>query len=572
MSAEYDGFWIGGVNSLVHPSSLPNGQFAWGYNVLNRGGIVQTRPGFRYRAAIVGENLQGMRMFRRQDGVSTMLVAVDGRIWVADPPFTTFRRIDDLVFSASAPAISMEPCLRSTKRATDGTLSLITPKPMISIMDGESASAYWDGNEGKHNNPDPPYYGTPVGLWQAWVGSRLWFSRGSQIFASDLGDPTTSSEDSYLAGQSGFQLSSDCTGFLRASNPTALLAFTQESTTAFKAYIRDRSQWNTTERFQDEILPDIGCLAQRTAINQFGVAKWFSQHGFIDFDAARNALVSSSLAVTDSPMMRSKRLLYPDMSGACAIAYENMVFLSVPAGSRRNSHTWALDMSPVGSGAGGSPAWAGAWIGPQPAQWGKATIYGRQRLFCASHDVTTRDETKIHIWEALDETREDNDGNRIKCQFVTKQTFTEGMRKKFLFAEISVVEMLGLVGLKAYVSGARGKSFEILDTTLSAEKGSIGAPGQTLIRLDTIMEAYRPQSRMVTTQEFTMQDADCHAETEEAGIDNGFQITVEWTGRMGIASIVIYTKDAEGNKAIATCYDSEAAEVNKVTEAGESHE
>ena len=40
-----DGQYTGGVDSLLYPTDLAPGTYAWGVNVINRGGVVQTRPG-----------------------------------------------------------------------------------------------------------------------------------------------------------------------------------------------------------------------------------------------------------------------------------------------------------------------------------------------------------------------------------------------------------------------------------------------------------------------------------------------------------------------------------------------
>lgn len=563
----YDGFFIGGANSLVHPSALPDGQYAWGYNVMNRGGIIQTRPGFPYRGAIIGAELQGLTIFRPRNSLPTMIVAVDGYIYVARIPFRTFEKIDGVRMNVSGP-IEFTPTLRSTKRNLDGTITVIEPKPLLMIMDGSSPNVAWDGLTPEIlNKTESPYYQTPPATGGRWISSRFWFYRGTRFFAADLGDPTCTSENQYLAGQSGFELPGDITGMLEVPK-VGTLVFTEEGTTAFQTQVRDRTKWNDIPNFQETVLPEIGCVAGRTAINHFGKAKWLSQYGHIDFDAALSAQVSSKIQVNDGPMLRSKRYFSPDVSGACAVAFENLLLLSVPSGDKYNSHTWVLDQSPVGEGAG-NPCWAGVWIGPRPVAWAKTRINGRHRLYCASYDKTVKDETRIHIWEAFGEDRKDNDNNPIKCQVTFRQTFTQGMRQKFLYAEIAVAELLGKVDLQAYVSGQRGKWHLILDTVLNAQEGCIGAPGYEVITAETILKAYRPQTRMVVTKEFSPQDSGiCHPESADSpGDDNGFQILLEWRGRMGVQSVTIYTN--EGQRIVAKCYATEEGKVLAVAESGE---
>lgn len=562
----YDGFFIGGANSLVHPSALPEGQYAWGYNVMNRGGIIQTRPGFPYRGAIIGSVLQGITFFRPRNSLPTMIVAVDGGIYVGRMPYGVFEKIDGVQMSATNP-IEFTPTLRSTKRNLDGSITVIEPKPLLMIMDGSSPNVAWDGLTAEIlDKIEAPYFHTPPATGGKWISSRLWFYRGSRLLAGDLGDPTCASETQYLANQSGFEMPGDITGLLEVPK-LGTLCFTEDTTTAFQTQIRDRTKWNDVASFQDMILPEIGCVAGRTALNHFGEAKWLSQYGHVDFDAATAAQVSSKIQVNDGPMLRSKRFFAPDVSQSCAVAFENLMLLSVPSGDKYNAHTWVLDQSPVGEGAG-NPCWAGVWIGPRPIGWAKARINGRHRLYCASYDKTVKDLSRIHIWEAFGEDRKDNDANPIKCQVTFRQSFTRGMREKFLYAEVAVAELLGSVSLQGYFCGPRGKWHKIIDAELFAQEGSIGAPGQEIITADTILSAYRPQNRMVTSKEFTPQDVGCHPESENtAGEDNGFQILLEWRGRMGVQSITVYT--TEGNKVIAKCYPSEVGKANAVKESSE---
>ncbi len=51
-----DALWIGGVNSLLEPGALQQGEYQWGINTTNRGGLISTRPGF----SLVGQMSWGL--------------------------------------------------------------------------------------------------------------------------------------------------------------------------------------------------------------------------------------------------------------------------------------------------------------------------------------------------------------------------------------------------------------------------------------------------------------------------------------------------------------------------------
>ena len=55
--------WTGGANSVVNPWTLPPHQYKWGVNVTCRGGVVQTRNGFKMRLSLPAGNFQGGIVF-----------------------------------------------------------------------------------------------------------------------------------------------------------------------------------------------------------------------------------------------------------------------------------------------------------------------------------------------------------------------------------------------------------------------------------------------------------------------------------------------------------------------------
>lgn len=558
--------WTGGCNSLLHPADIGANQYYWGENVVNRGGIVQTRPGWLLKASILGERLQGFCIFTPRDSQARLVVAVDGKVYFAEYPSYEFRQLGGVGFSPTAEFVVFCNAIRSIERHTDGTLEIITPTPVLMMQDGTTRAAAWDGSAARHLNPAAPFYGTPIGLFMAWTGSRLWVSKGNRVFASDIVDPTSFSENTYLAERSNFDLPDDCTGMIETASQSGLLAFTRKSTTAFKSFIHDRTQWALTDEFQKVIIPDVGNTAPRALVNQYGTTYLMSEAGYLSLDAALLTQRTNRLVTQDNPMMRSKRILSPRMLPACAAAFENYLLVSVPAGDKYNAQTWAADQNPVD---GEPPAWCGVWTGARPAEWATGKVGGRDRCFFAAFDKNTFGDTQIHIWEGFDQARED-EGGPISCQMETGM-IPFGDLVAFRNAEIDVCEMLGDVNLKVYVGGQRGGWTLILDHDMQAEKGSIGSSFQLILDTATVLEAYKPQSRQVRTNDLGAGDVACSPEqspTDKMGSDEYFQLLLEWRGRMGVREIRWFVEPLKKTTQ-GKCEPSEAGQHNAVDSAGD---
>lgn len=561
--------WSGGCNSLMPPDKIAADQYSWLINGVNRGGIIQTRPGQDFIASIQGQKIQGGIIFTPKRSRAMMLIAVDGLIYAAKFPFTTFVKIDGLNFVASEPIITFQRVLKSVRRNTDGTLEIIEPTPLVIIQDGKTFAGVFDGSVGSHSIEGAPFYGVPIGLWMAWTASRLWVFNKSRGKVSDLANPDTFSENTYIAERSNFELPGDVTGAVETTDEKALLVFTETTTTAFKSNVRDRTLWSQTPEFQKVILPSIGCVSGRSTVNQYGLTWWFSRAGFINLDSALYTQQTSQLTTVDGEMMRAKRILSPDLTGIAATFYENYLLCSVPAGGKYNEQTLIADQTPTGQDADEQMAWVGIWTGTRPVVWMKTEVAGRERVYFASFDFTAKDATNIHIWEAFKPSRTDNRG-RIACQFETAMIHGTELQR-FRYAEINICEMLGSVELNIFVGGRTGKWHLVRNTVLQAEIGSIGSVAQLIITKNSILQSFKPQKRTVKTEEFSPQGRECTGPESVGmpGLDKAFQLLIEWRGRMGIEEIkLVMEEDASADT--GECTESEADKVNIVTDTGEA--
>lgn len=561
--------WISGVDSSVHPADLKDFQFAWGENVVNRGGVIQTRPGYRVIASIPGTRLQGLTVFAPRNSPARLVAVVDGRAHTLAFPTYEPAMLSGINLDPDAEFVQTEATVQSAKLNEDGTISLITPTPTLMFADGVSRMAYWNGVTAAHLSPDPPQYGPPAGCqWLEWVGSRLWASQGSRLFASDLVNPLAWKERKYLAERSAFDLPDACTGMQKTSNEKGLLAFTQDDTSAFKADIHDRTEWALTPEFQKVIIPGIGCLAGRSIVNAYGETYWMTKGGLISLNAAMNSTQNSTIDVIDKAMMRSKRCLSSYLGGVAGCSFENYLLMSVPYADRYNAHTWVLDKAVVNGRR--DQAWNGVWTGVRPVQWAAGNVGGKERCFFASYDYSPLNDTHIHIWEAFLESRED-EGGQIGCQ-AELAPIANDENMAFKYAELEVVELLGDVNLQVFMGGSKGPWHQIADGNLQAEKGSIGSSFQRTLNTSSILRGFKPQARTFKTEEFTSQGTDCAAESDDtAGVDKSFSILLEWRGRMGVREARLFFDPAGGPKETkGNCSPDEASEHNAVSERGET--
>lgn len=574
------GDFTGGVNSALPAHVIPDNQYFWGDNIVNRGNIVQTRQGYRLVEPVdidgntlpIG-NAQGFTIFQHTDLAMYMVWAIDGLIYQSKEPFQSFQRIPNLRFDATAPMVSFQATKKGAEYDSSGVLQLIKPYNVLIIQDGRTRAGFWDG--GLSGHLDPSINQTPTGLWMEWSGSRLWVARDHRVFASDILDPLSFTEGQYLAEKDGFWFQYPITGMIEAASSEALLVFTDRNTSAIQSYIRNRSEWQLTPDFQKEILPGIGCVAGKSLINWFGFTWWLSADGLTNLDSALNTYRTGRMAYRDNEMMRSKSNLSPVTTYACSGSFENYLLVSVPSADLfRNRHTWVMDASVANLLNGASlPCWNGIWTGIRPVQWATADINGKRRIFCLSHDDSIYNGTQNHIWEAFDSSREDNNGP-ISCSMETRCVIQDGDFRQFKFAELDVSELDGDVDLQVYFGGTKGPWFKILDTHLQAEHGSINSILQLEIDDNSIIQSFNPQTRIVRTQEVSGGSFDrandvCGIESNRHGnLDKGFALRIDWSGRMGISRIKFFT-DAESTSAQGKCAVSEEGEHNIITDKGE---
>lgn len=535
---DYDGTWFRGMDSSRDPGQIGQGYYWNGLNVINQGGVISCRPGYRCIITLPSGNLQGAFLFRPKIGLEEMVVFIDGRAFAAPYPFVDFHQLVNIQFSPHAKqiyGIMTEQSAQRLDETLESAIELISPRAIIIFQDGgDTAPAYYDGTTADHIRNRP--FETPTGGPMAWVGDRLWIANGSFVRASDIANPFSFREQVYLGGASAFSFVSDVTAM--AITPSLefpqLLVFTEENCSILQANIRTRDEWLLTPDFQREIFK-VGTTSQRSIVSHFGELAWFSQGGIAFFDAAALSKQTGRLPLRDSEMSVSKSTLWEDLSMVAGAAFGPYVLMSVPAQDIYNQATWVLNNASLETLTDASgPSWCGVWTGTRPVQWVYGNIAGAERIYYVSKDFSGEN----RLWEAFIPDRLDN-GCDITWAAELRGHFGQTSQAQkvvgadcfFRYAQAALTAIEEGLDIGIYFAGSmRGAYKQIANRFISAARGSLKY--DTEITMTDEMFAFKAQSRKVMT--IDVNDAtnprdtgSCPVEQEDnEDIDESFQLMI----------------------------------------------
>jgi hypothetical protein len=561
LKAAGDDSFIFGADSSVFPAKLGDGQYVMSMNTINRGGIIQTRPGsaslvldfidedgnITENFDIPGENIQGITLFVPSSGSPALVFVVDGIVYASHYPFSQYKALEGLRFSKYSKYVAFESCVQSTDYDGSGLIiNLDTPKRVLIIQDGNTRAAYWDGSTAEHIDPTPSNSeftapgkdGTPVGLWMIWSNNRLWVSRKDMIFASDIGNPLKFTETQYLNEARAFFLPGPCTGIVETPDQQGILCFTPEKGVFLRSAIQDRTQWLQTPEFQKTVLPSIGCVSPRSIVQQHGLIWWMTPKGLISLNDAAKLNVSSRLNAEDQEMASSKHNMSHDISMVCGSFFDNFLFHAVPVGDKYNTRVHVLDQAPTDQE--GINSWPSYWEGWRPVEFARAVTGSEERVFCISKDL----DGVNRIWELFLKDRTDN-RIPITSYVQTKlHLFDSREYKRFHYAEVEAVGITGDTSFMLAAGGLRG-AFQTVGT--KEVKSQIGQvyPDELYGEGDNLIFGVRPQTRIIRTKD-TPEVSDCNSECIESDkrglVDKGFSLLVVWSGIAGISSYRIFAQ------------------------------
>jgi len=547
--------FVTGMDSYSQPLQLEPTAYVAGQNITCRGGIAKTRPGSKSLLRLPDGNLQGMELFKPTTGYASIVAVVDGLVYVSPSPFITYTQLDGIQFSPVSRFVTFTNCLQSTSYNSQGEIVFLdNPKAILIMQDGLTRAAMWDGSVSRHLDPEQSGEEitpdgkdeTPIGLWCVWSNNRLWVSRDNQVLASDIGNPLKFTETQYINEARAFYLPSSCTGIVETVDQDGIIVFTQNEGIFIRSSIQNRFQWLSTPEFQKTVLPNVGCVAPRSIVIQYGLIWWFSAKGLMSLNSAIRANVSSKLSIQDNEMMASKFAVGSDLSRICGISHENYLLMSVPYGDSFNTHTWALDQNPFTQEGGDANSWASYWTGWRPVDWASGQVFSEERTFFVSKDY----DGKNRVWEAFLQEPSDN-GTPIECYLQTKEySFGNGDRKRFQYAEIFACEIYGPVEFGVFVAAQKGGFQKIMEKRIVASAGQVnygvsygGNPGQLKFA------GNRPQFRTLKTGELGGPN-DCNGCGVESdiptNIDRAFSLLIVWHGALGVNGIRLFAlPDAE---------------------------
>ena len=536
---DHDATFFLGVKSDSDPGQIPLGYYWAGVNVLNVGGTVSCRPGYRCIVTLPDGKLQGGFVFRPSVGLEQAMAVIDGRVYVAPWPFLEFKMLDNVQLSPYAKQVFFCQAVQSAERITNdftSAIRVIQPRTGVIIQDGGvSAPAWYDGSNSGHIVGNP--YETPAGGVMRWVGDRLWVAVGNQVFASDISNPISFRESDYLGGQVSFFFTSEVTAMAVTPSIEApqLMVFTNTNGSILQANIRDRSTWNTTPNFQEEVV-GVGCPSARSVLSHYGSLVWYSTAGVAFYDPATSGKLTARLPVRDNEMLVSKATLSDDLSLAAAGSFGQFLLMSVPAEDNYNRHTWVLNHASYATLSDESgPSWAGYWIGTRPVEWMSGQAANVDRIFYVSVDF----DGKNRLWEAFTPDRLDN-----KCP-ITWGLFTRGYfgttaanQEKPLSIRCRLAWVrLGLTGIEEdinlgvfYAPGTRGAFRQMMNKLISVERGSLKYDQE--LSGDTEVFAFKAQARQLYTEDANQQVSDteqgsCGVESEDQdNIDHYHQLLI----------------------------------------------
>lgn len=551
----------GSMDSLNSPFDIPHGGFVEAVNLVNRGGLMQTRPGYQQKFTLPAGKLQGFTFFTPRRRTPVMVAVVDGQIYTSSFPYQEFEFLNPAVrLSDHADKCYFASAVQAVEVNEDGSLRLIPPRRVLVIQDGSSAPAVWDGSRLEF---DTGQFGIPQGTVMAWSGSRLWVAREEKLFASDLLNPRSFREQTYntLGGIRYFAFPAPITALAETPNleTPQLLAFTRTTTSILGSSVINRELWPEIQDFQRLIQPNIGCVSDRSVVSQHGLLWWFSEFGLTNFDSALAAKQTSRFRYLDNEMAISKSRLNGDLSGVAGAVFENYLLMSVPYADCYNRHTWVMDnLNTLAPDSG--PTWNGYWTGTRPVQWASADVLGETRIFYASKDYDGHNV----VWEAF-VGRRDNDCD-ITWAYVSRAYHGQQAGPKELrWVEVMLSELAGEVDVQLRWAGAkRGRFKPIGLKRIVATEGTVRVDRD--IDADEFMFALKKQSRIIRSVNVRdnpeAEDTTCAVEregndrAEAERIDDGFQVAVVGCGVCAVERVRV-KMDAVIESPYSRCEDSE---------------
>lgn len=389
----------GGVSSAVTPEILPNGQFAWGYNIAVRGGKPHTRPPMVELDCGLPPGLhQGSSYFGVQGGM--IVTAIGGRLYRV--------RIGENIYS-------WEPIPLGFRNS--GTIKQVWMQQTVEtlvIQDGQSNAILYNGSTARRAGVTE----VPRGRQMAYGNGRLWVAiNRNELVAGDIrqrapGSELFFTETNYLVGGGALFFPRGITGLefipvTGAADFGTLIVGGADYCDSIRADVTTRDQWGMPG-FITTVFRDIG-FSGDWAIAQVNQDLYFRDSNG-NIRSLANA-ISTNNSPGSTPISREvSRIVGYDseqlLPWVSTIYFNNRLlttaspYLNISGGVSFKDIV-SLDFSPISTmQVKAPPAYDGTWQGiPGVTQLITGQFDGRNRAFCISSDQ----EGINRIWEILSE-------------------------------------------------------------------------------------------------------------------------------------------------------------------------
>jgi hypothetical protein len=599
-----DSAWISGINTLLFPGDIQQGEYAYGYNIINRGGVVQTRPSKRLVFSFPGSRLQGAYIFQDANFNFWKLIIIDGYVFASQYPFKTYIRLN-LRFNPWAPIVYFAQGIQSATYEPSGNIAFIEPIYWAIFQDGTSNPGWWDPISGRAiqkpvvprlSGAQPVGYvpSLPIGTVMIFVDNRLWLAVGNQVYASDISNPLAFLEGTYLSQSDAFNFGFPVLCMSPAPEDTGLYVLTAQSLGQLQSQIQDRTQWQSTPNFQSTLSSEIGGSAPNGAKYAHGLLWIYSNKGLVSLNNALLANITSTLYAQDGEMARSRNRLSADRSGVTLGLFENLLLCAVPYCSLYNRETWIMDgdiasmlMSQI------PPCWTAIWSGTWPVNYMRLIDNGVEHIYEASYSQGTRtdpitgESAGIHVWENISPSVNDDLGNGyqtpILCKWESRMILMPNEQyQKFSFIELYLVGIKGLVNLQVWYAGMAGLYNQIGTAVLESSIGPFGNTNYAVLSYQvtgtpsTELQSFKSQLRYMRGPEIVAKKITNSPHIIETGgiqspntarldgVDKGFQIMLRWQGRLGFRKLKVYWTQQTETSVGAPFFPNETGQNNIV--------
>lgn len=567
-----DGFdsLIGGMNSGIAATLLPENQYALAINTTTRGGYIRTRPKFRRIAVDFGSQtdgeayyktnaITGYEVYNGLNGAESVLCCSGGRFFA----FTING--NSAIFSEFTPSdqrnSQYQPITWFQQSAEYMVCQNGLDKPVI-----------YDGATGRRS--DIANNQVPVGRQMAFINGRLALALtdGREIAFGDLAYETATSAITFTeillpASEGGQALGlplnvGQITGMIATAQMNTiagqgtLLVATNTAITSINPIVQ-RNLWATLPNLQSIALIGNGFATDGLATVNGDV--WGrSVDGYRSFVMAQRDFYTWG----NTPQSREvQRLIDFDsrnlLTFSNAIYFDNRLLMTVSPQSIGGLGTYhngiiALNFDNIsGLTTKSTPAYDGLWTGVKPYGFCQGNFNGVQRcfMFCYFPDTGTNE-----LWEVTTEYGDDNDIDRIECSLETRSfTFqTKAISKSLQMAEVYLDQVVGTVDMSLNYKPNQYPCWNPWkDWTVCAAKPSCNPQGQVG---DACVQPIFQVPQYRSAMQIGPPPNSCDPVTKMM-LSRGyeFQVKLNWTGQAQIRNLILWANKQPENNFVVGC-------------------